>query len=94
MNKSSLVMFAGAFALFAGAAQAASVTNRDVSEHYLQIVDESGEAEAQDIVISANQSLDGICMEGCTIGMEDGDPVTINGSEKLVIEDGVLGIEQ
>ena len=94
MMKSGLVMFAGAFALLAGSAQAASVTNRDVSEHYLQIVDPNGESEPQDVVIAANESLDGLCMEGCQIGLDDGDPLTLSGSEKLVIEDGVLGIEQ
>jgi hypothetical protein len=94
MIKSGLALLAAAAVLFASVAHAASITNRDVQEHYLQIVDETGETETQEIVIAANQSVENICMEGCTINLDDGEPMAISGSEQLVIEDGVLAVEQ
>ncbi|HMB47703.1 MAG TPA: hypothetical protein VKN63_05450 [Afifellaceae bacterium] len=94
MIKSRLFALAGAFVLLAGAAHAASITNRDVSEHYLQITEETEGSETQDIVISANQSLDGICMNGCMIGLDDGEQMNLTGGENVVIQDGALEVQQ
>ncbi|HSM40475.1 MAG TPA: hypothetical protein VK862_06965 [Afifellaceae bacterium] len=92
MNKKNILVLAGAFVLMAGTVQAASITNRDTTEHYLQISD-SEDSEAQEVVISAEESFSDICMKGCMIGVDGDDSIQVDGSDNLVIQDGVLSVE-
>lgn len=92
MNIKSILALAAAAILMAGTVQAASITNRDTSEHYLQISD-SEDSEAQEVVISAEESFSDICMEGCMIGVDGDDSIRVEGSDNLVIQDGVLSVE-
>ena len=92
MNKKNILALAGALILVAGTAQAASITNRDTSEHYLQISDNE-DSEAQEVVIAAEESMTDLCMKGCMIGVDGDDSIQVDGGDNLVIQDGVLSVE-
>ncbi len=89
----SILVFAGAVALLAGTAQAASITNRDTTEHSIVITAGGGEGAPQEIVIAAEESVTGVCMEGCMMGVDGGDAMEVGSDEQLVIQDGVLTVE-
>ena len=90
MNKNlTIVLTAAASALFlTGQAHALTLTNRDAAEQRLQIVDIDEMPVTQDVVINANQTLDALCEEGCTIALENGEQGTFDGDEVVYIEDG------
>lgn len=92
MNLKSIVVLAGAALMLAGTAQAASITNRDTSEHTLTI-SESEDSEGNEVVIAAEESLSNICMEGCMIGIDGDDSRPVEATDNLVIQDGVLSSE-
>lgn len=82
---------AGTLALFlAGQAQAQALvlTNRDTVEQRMQITEGGDEAVTHDVVIAANQTLDGLCKEGCTIALENGVQESFEGDEVIYIENG------
>lgn len=97
MTRTSLAILAGAL-LLANGAQSASLTNRDAAEYRLHIVDlvvdDSGEPAIQDIMISANESLDGICLDGCTVALNDGNQLDLDGDETVYIENGTFVVDQ
>jgi hypothetical protein len=82
-----VAMFASCF--LAGAAQAVSVTNRDDKEQKIQIVE--GDVK-KDHVIKPAAVLDGVCLKGCVIRLNDNenDEYELDGTEVGTIEDGYL----
>jgi hypothetical protein len=92
LKTKSILALAAAAALTAGTVHAASITNRDTSEHYLQI-SESEDSEGQEVVIAAEESISDICMKGCMIGVDGDDSIQVDGGDNLVIQDGVLSVE-
>jgi hypothetical protein len=70
-------------------ANAVSVTNRDKSDHKLTIVE--GE-QKQDHVLKPTGVLDGVCLKGCVIRLNDSvdDEYDLEGPEIVSIEDGYL----
>ncbi len=69
------------------AAHAASVTNRDVKDHTVTIIE--GDAR-KDHVLKKDEVLEGVCLNGCSI-LIDGDdvsPYTLEGTEITSIEEG------
>jgi hypothetical protein len=72
-----------------GAAHAVSVTNRDEKEQKIQIVE--GEIK-KDHTLKPAAVLDGVCLKGCVIRLNDNDndEYELDGTEVVTIEDGYL----
>lgn len=75
------------------AAFAASVSNRDDTDHKVTIIEEGAQT---DHVLKKGASLEGICLKGCTIRINDDDvnPYELDGSEITTIEGGDLYAER
>ncbi len=75
----------------AHAAGSVSITNRDDKEHKLTIIEEDG-AKKTDHVLKASQVLEGVCLKGCIIRLNDSeeDEYELEGSEVVSIEEGYL----
>ena len=74
--------------LVAGQAYAFTVTNRDLSEHSLQITEGGDEAVTRDVVIAPDQTVDDLCEDGCTIVLDNGEQQSFEGYEEVYIEGG------
>jgi hypothetical protein len=88
MTKTALVAIAAGGLLVAASAQALTLTNRDLSEHWLQIYE--GE-EGSTVLLQPGQTKESFCLSGCTI-MLDEDEVEFAGDENVAIERGTLVI--
>jgi hypothetical protein len=75
--------------LVCGAANAVSVTNRDDKEQKIQIVE--GDIK-KDHTLKPAAVLDGVCLKGCVIRLNDNDndEYELDGTEVVTIEDGYL----
>jgi hypothetical protein len=82
-----LATVAGCF--LSSAAGAVSVTNRDDKEQKIQIVE--GEVK-KDHTLKPTAVLDGVCLKGCVIRLNDNDSdeYELDGTEVVTIEDGYL----
>jgi hypothetical protein len=71
------------------AAHAVSITNRDDLDHRVTVIE--GNAKA-DHVLKPSQSLNGICVKGCTIRLDDteDDEYQLEANDVVSIEDGSL----
>jgi hypothetical protein len=71
---------------------AASVTNRDETDHTVTIIEES---TPKDHVLKKDEVLQGVCLKGCTIRIDGDDvnPYELDGSEITTIEGGDLYAE-
>lgn len=74
--------------LVVGQAYALALTNRDSAEHRIKITGSSGEPVTQDIVILSDETLNDLCMEGCSIALENGEQESFEGTEVVYIEGG------
>lgn len=75
--------------LFAAPASAASVTNRDVREHTLEVI--SGN-EGASRLLKPNEAWSDVCPKGCVVRL-DADEITtyeLQGSDVVSIEDGFI----
>jgi hypothetical protein len=72
-----------------GTASAVSVTNRDEKEQKIQIVE--GDVK-KDHTLKPAAVLDGVCLKGCVIRLNDNDndEYELDGTEVVTIEDGYL----
>jgi hypothetical protein len=73
--------------LVAGQANALTLTNRGTSEQRLKITEFSDEGVTQNIVILAAETLSDVCMEGCTIALDNGEQGSFDGTEVVYIEE-------
>ena len=75
--------------VLSGTAGAVSVTNRDDKEQKIQIVE--GEVK-KDHTLKPAAVLDGVCLKGCVIRLNDNDndEYELDGTEVVTIEDGYL----
>ena len=88
MKKSLILAGAGALTLvLAWQAQAMTLTNRDTTDLMVKITD-TGDDAGQDLIIAANETLEDVCENGCTITLEDGQTLDFNGDEDVYIEGG------
>jgi len=78
----------------AGEASAITLTNRDKTDQRLTITEGGDEAVTQEVTIAVNETLDGICLEGCTIALENGTQESFEGDEAVTIEDGLFSIDE
>ena len=88
MTKYPIIAMAAVAAFAAGQAQALTLTNRDTAEQRVQITEGGDESVTQDVVIAADQTLDELCTEGCTITLESGEQESFEGYEIVYIEKG------
>jgi hypothetical protein len=93
-SKIKVLVLAVTTAIWAGclmsvSAGAVSVTNRDDKEQKIQIVE--GELK-KDHTLKPAAVLDGVCMKGCVIRLNDNDndEYELDGTEVVTIEDGYL----
>lgn len=80
----------------AGPAAAISITNRDDKEYKITVLEEDG-AKTTDHVLKPNQILEGICMKGCVIRLNDNEEdeyELVEGTEVVSIEEGYLYYDQ
>ncbi|MDH3969284.1 MAG: hypothetical protein OEU56_19890 [Rhodospirillales bacterium] len=88
-NKPLIALSAAALVLsLAGQAHALTLTNRDTVEQRVQINEGGDEAVTRDVVLGADQTLDGLCEDGCTIALENGVQESFEGDEAVSIENG------
>jgi hypothetical protein len=89
MNFKVLLLAACAAAVFSSQAHAISVTNRDDKEQKIQIVE--GDVK-KDHTLKPAAVLEGVCMKGCVIRLNDNDndEYELDGTEVVSIEDGYL----
>jgi hypothetical protein len=75
--------------MLCGTANAVSVTNRDDKEAKIQIVE--GDVK-KDHTLKPAAVLDGVCLKGCVIRLNDNDndEYELDGTEVVTIEDGYL----
>ena len=75
--------------LMTSAASAVTVTNRDVRDIKVTIVE--GEAR-QDKVLGPGKVIEGVCQKGCIIRLNDSDndEYELEGSEAVSVEEGFL----
>lgn len=76
----------------ASAALAAAITNRDSKDVSIFVVEGS---QKQNFVLQIGKSVNGVCEKGCVVRLQDSDSVEyeLEGSESLLIEDGILYYE-
>jgi len=96
MTKNIMIAIAAAaLPLFlASQAYALTLINRTPVEQNVQISEGDSEAMTRDVVLSADQTLDGFCEEGCTIVLENGVEEDFDGDEVIYIENGQFIIVQ
>lgn len=75
-----------------GEAQALTLENRDTVAQNVQISEGGDEAVTSEIVVEMDESLDGICLEGCVLALENGVQQSFEGTETVVIEQGLFVI--
>ena len=75
--------------LFASAASAVTVANRDDRDHKVTVIE--GDAQ-EDHIVKPDAVLEGVCQKGCLIRLDDSneDPYELEGSEVTSIEAGEL----
>jgi hypothetical protein len=69
-------------------AQALTLINRDTVSQTVQINEGGDEAVTSEIAIEMNQTVDGICLEGCILALENGVQEGFEGNETVIIENG------
>ena len=74
--------------ILVGPAYALTLTNRDGVERTLQITEGGDEAVTYDLVITADETMEELCNEGCTIALENGIQESFDGDEDIYIERG------
>ena len=96
MAKTSMIALAGAVLalIFANQAQAITLTNHDGADQTLQITEGGDEAVTHDVVIAADEILEGLCEDGCTIALENGEQQSFEGYEDVTIKDGQFVIAE
>mgnify|MGYP001165605046 FL=1 len=89
--RQDLVLAVGSIAalLMTSTAQAVTITNRDVKDARVSVIEGS---EKQDHVLSSGKGLDGVCKQGCIIRLNDSesDEYELEGSEVVSIDGGFL----
>ncbi len=70
-------------------ASAASITNRDDTDHKVTVVEEKAK---QDNVLKPSAVIEGVCQKGCVVRLNDNelDEYKLDGSDIVSIEDGYL----
>ncbi|MDH5558275.1 MAG: hypothetical protein OEZ03_13045 [Alphaproteobacteria bacterium] len=98
MTRQSLLMLAAAVlalaAIPASQAYALSLTNIGATEQRVKISEGGDEIVTQEVTLGAGQTVDGLCVEGCTMALEGGEQQSFEGDENVHIEDGRFVIEQ
>ncbi len=90
-----IALTAAALALvLTGPVQALTLTNRDAVEQRVQINEGGDETVTQDVVLGAEQTLEGLCEDGCTIALENGVQESFEGNEDVYIENGGFQIAE
>ena len=93
MIKILLIPLAASVLFLAGQAQALTLTNRDSTEQRLQVSD-GEEEDSRIVVIEPDQTLENVCIEDCTIALENGTEMTFDGYEVVYIRRGSFFIAE
>lgn len=73
-----------------GVAQALSLTNDDDASYAVTVVT-SDDMETT-IELAPSQTIDDICMDGCTLNLENGASQEFEGGDAVAIVDGALSL--
>ena len=90
----ALSIAASAFLLFASAAQALTITNKDSEEHRLQVTEGDEEPVSHEVSLPSGQTLEDLCPEGCVIALQNGVQESFEGGEAVDIKDGRFEITE
>lgn len=94
MNRKILVPMVAALAMMSVSALAVEVSNDDQQKHMLGLNMDSGQTEMSMIELLPGTMVEGICESGCTMRLESGNEIEVKGSEKVVIQEGELIIDE
>ncbi len=83
-----------ATALFAVPAQALTLTNEDAATYEVEVVQGQGGQSADMMELEAEQSLEGLCEDGCTLRLNTGAEQDFAGDENVIIRDGAFVIAE
>ena len=89
MSKVVVTAFAIAALLWSPIACASSITNRDDKDFKVTVIEERA---TKDQVLKPSAALQGICLKGCVVRLNDSenDEYELQGSDVVSIEDGHL----
>ncbi len=85
-----------ALAVSSGSCLAAvSMVNRDDKDHKLTVIEDGG-AKSTDHVLKPSQLLEGVCVNGCVVRLNDSeeDEYQLEAGDKVSIEEGFLYYEE
>lgn len=76
--------------LYAGEAQALTITNMDAKPHTITV---TAGSDSKQVTIEATKDADASCDSGCKIKLESGDEYEFKGGEKVSIDGGVMFVD-
>ena len=94
MNRKILVPMVAALAMMSVSAFAIEVSNDDEQSHMLGMDMENGQAGMAMIEMMPGTMVEGICDNGCTLQLQGGNEIEVKGSEKIVIQEGELMVDE
>ena len=77
-----------------GEARALTLVNRDTVAQRVQISEGGDEAVTSEVLVEMDESVEGICVEGCVLALENGVQQSFEGDETVVIEKGLFVIAE
>ncbi len=91
MKNSFFLIVAGSALLVSGNVFAASLTNYDETPHTLIITENGNQSK---ITLEGNQSVEGVCVNGCTLKYGESEEYNLAGDEIVAIEDNQIYVDQ
>lgn len=76
--------------LFAGPAEALTITNTDPDAHTITV---KAGGDSKELTIEPQTAVDPPCDKGCTVELESGEQYEMQGGEEVSIEDGVIFVD-
>ncbi len=76
--------------LYAGSAQALTISNVDPDPHTITVTVGS---DSKQLTIAPEKEVDAPCGDGCKVKLDNGEEYDLKGSEAVSIEDGVIFVE-
>jgi hypothetical protein len=76
--------------LYAGAAQALTISNVDPDPHTITV---TAGSDSKQLTIAPEKEVDAPCGDGCKVKLENGEEYELKGGEAVSIEDGVIFVD-
>jgi hypothetical protein len=76
--------------LYAGSAQALTISNEDANPHTITV---TAGGDSKQLTIEPEKEVDAPCSDGCKVKLENGEEYDLKGGEGVSIEDGVIFVD-